>query len=60
MNISSLLEFKEVVNSFCKKFGEKSSFLIEEQFNGKEYRVFIAKTGNYAVLHRDPAYVVGN
>ncbi|HAR64151.1 MAG: hypothetical protein DKM50_11705 [Candidatus Margulisiibacteriota bacterium] len=35
-------------------------FIIEKYFHGKEYRVFITKSGKYAVVHRDPAHVIGN
>jgi cyanophycin synthetase len=38
-------------------FGE---VLIEEQFEAREYRVLINRNGDYAVTHRDPAYVVGD
>lgn len=38
-------------------FGE---VLIEEQFDAREYRVLINRNGDYAVTHRDPAYVVGD
>lgn len=38
----------------------KKPFIIEKQFDGKEYRVFLTKNGDYAVLHRDPASVIGD
>ena len=34
--------------------------LIEEQFHAHEFRVFITRTGSYAVLHREPAYIIGD
>ena len=34
--------------------------LIEEQFIAPEYRIFITRTGEYAVLLRDPAHVIGD
>lgn len=34
--------------------------LIEEYFPAKEYRVFITKNKDYAVLNRDPASVIGD
>lgn len=34
--------------------------VLERQHFGKEHRVFITRNGDYAVLHRDPAHVVGN
>jgi len=34
--------------------------LVEEQFIASEFRVFITRNGDYAVLHRDPAHVFGD
>lgn len=38
-------------------FGE---IIIEEQFDAPEYRVLINRNGDYAVAHRDPAFVIGD
>ncbi|MDR0607624.1 MAG: hypothetical protein LBG52_04690 [Candidatus Peribacteria bacterium] len=35
-------------------------FIIEEQFFGEEFRIFIAINGEYAVLHRERPFVIGN
>ena len=35
-------------------------FIVEKQFDGKEYRVFLTKNGDYAVLHREPAHIIGD
>ena len=40
--------------------GQNGAFLIEEQRPGMEFRIFISRRGKYAVLHRDPASVVGD
>lgn len=59
MDIESENELKDIVqNVFVKTL--KTSFIIEKQFNGKEYRVFFTKDGKYAVLHREPAHVIGD
>ena len=34
--------------------------LLEKQFNGREYRVFITKNGFIAVVEREPANVIGD
>lgn len=59
MDIESENELKDIVqNVFVKTL--KTSFIIEKQFDGKEYRVFLTKEGKYAVLHREPAHVIGD
>ncbi len=59
MDIENENELKDIVqNIYVKKL--KTSFIIEKQFEGKEYRVFLTKEGNYAVLHREPAHVIGD
>lgn len=59
MDIESENELKDIVhNVYAKTL--KTSFIIEKQFNGKEYRVFLTKDGKYAVLHREPAHVIGD
>ena len=47
---------KRLIKSPIKSKG----YIVEKQFDGKEYRVFIAKNGEFAVLHRDPAHVIGD
>ena len=34
--------------------------LVEKQCRGREYRVFVTRSGEAAVLHRDPAHVIGD
>ena len=53
---------KEVIDSIRKIIKNKgnTTILIEEYFKAKEYRVFITKNKDYAVLHRDPAHIFGN
>lgn len=59
MDVESEEELKSIVqNVFANTL--KKPFIIEKQFDGKEYRVFLTKEGNYAVLHREPAHVIGD
>lgn len=59
MDIQDENELKNIVqNVFAHQLNKP--FIIEKQFEGKEYRVFLTKEGQYAVLHRDPAHVIGD
>lgn len=59
MDIGSEKELKDIVyNVYAKML--RTSFIVEKQFDGKEYRVFLTKEGNYAVLHREPAHIIGD
>lgn len=59
MDIESEEELKDIIlNVYVKKLGK--AYIIEKQFEGKEYRVFITKEGKYAVLHRESAHVIGD
>jgi len=59
MDVENEKELKNIVKEvFVKDIGKP--FIIEKQFEGKEYRVFLTKNGDYAVLHRDPAHVIGD
>ncbi len=59
MDIENSEELQKIVqNVFCKELNVP--FIIEKQFDGKEYRVFLTKEGQYAVLHREPAHIVGD
>lgn len=59
MDIENEIELTEIVKKvFVNRLNK--AFIIEKQFDGKEYRVFLTKTGDYAVLHREPAHVIGD
>lgn len=58
MNIDSIEKLIKASNDYSAKFWERSSFIIEEEFDWWEYRIFVWKNGDYAVLHRDPAFVI--
>ena len=59
MDIENETELEHIVTNVFVN-GIKKPFIIEKQFEGKEYRVFLTKNGDYAVLHRDPASVIGD
>lgn len=50
----------EALAKIIRSKGEKAKVLIEEYFASKEFRVFITKNRDYAVLLRDPAHVYGD
>jgi glutamate--cysteine ligase len=60
LDLKTRLEVKEALESIRKIRGPKVNVIIEEFFKGKEYRVFLTKDGEYAVLYREPAHVIGN
>ncbi|MCB0328042.1 MAG: hypothetical protein KDD70_00220 [Bdellovibrionales bacterium] len=59
LDLSCALDLEWALRNIQEKRGV-GEVLIEEQFFGKEYRVFYTQRGDYAVLHRDPAHVIGN
>ena len=59
MDIENETELKDIIkNVYVNRL--RKPFIVEKQFKGKEYRVFLTKEGKYAVLHREPAHVVGD
>jgi cyanophycin synthetase len=59
MDLENLVEVKDAIIKFHNSLGSKP-FIIEQQAEGEEYRIFITKNGDYAVLHRDPSHVFGD
>lgn len=59
VDLENLIQVKAAIESAVSFIGEKP-FIVEEQFDGKEYRVFVTKHGDFAVLHRDPSHVIGD
>lgn len=53
---------EEVIKALnqIKEHRGNTEILIEAYFDAPEYRVFVTKNGRYAVLNREPAYVIGN
>jgi cyanophycin synthetase len=60
MNLSNKDELKSAIQNLHDELGENMPFLVEEQFTGEEYRIFITKNGDIAIVHRDPAHVIGD
>ncbi len=60
MNLQTEEEIRTSLEKIKNHRGENTKVLIEEYYPGKEYRVFITKNRDYAVLHRDPAHVIGD
>lgn len=60
MNLKNELEVEEAIEKIIRDRGVDTKILIEEYFPAKEYRVFVTKNRDYAVLHRDPAHVFGD
>lgn len=59
-NLSTEKQVRESIDKIIKNKGLETKILIEEYFDAKEYRVFVTKNRDFAVLHRDPAHVYGN
>lgn len=59
-NLRTKEEVIEALAKIIKTKGEKAKVLIEEYFAAQEYRVFVTKNKDYAVLLRDPAHVYGD
>lgn len=48
------------VNNIISHRGDLTKIIIEEYFEAQEFRVFVTKNGDYAVLLRDPAHIFGD
>ena len=59
-NIANENELLAAIEKIIKNRGLYTKVLIEEYYPAKEYRVFVTKNRDYAVLHRDPAHVFGD
>ena len=59
-DLENLSMVDKAIGEIVDSIGKRREFLIEEQFEGAEHRVFITKRGDYAVLQRDPAHVIGD
>jgi cyanophycin synthetase len=58
-DLESDSEIINALNNISNNRGN-TKVLIEEYFKASEFRVFITKNRDYAVLLRDPAYVIGD
>jgi len=59
MDLNSEFELKKAIDLLLGA-NPKMPFFVERQFIGKEHRIFITQNGEYAVVHRDPAHVIGD
>lgn len=59
-NLTTEEQVADSIEKIIYDRGIDTKVLIEEFFDAKEYRVFVTKNKDYAVLHRDPAHVFGN
>lgn len=59
MNIMSLSELETLLTRLYEEIWNVA-LIVEEQFIGNEYRVLFTSQWEYAVLQREPAYVIGN
>ena len=59
IDLRSEEEVEDAINQIRENRGN-TEILIEEYFDAPEYRIFLTSTGKYAVLNREPAYVIGN
>lgn len=59
INLNNEIELLKSLSKLKQNRGN-TKILIEEYFEAKEYRVFVTRDNKYAVLHREPAHVIGD
>ena len=57
--LESVEEVRAAVQAIVNESGNQE-VIVEEHFTGHEFRVFLTARGGFAVLHRDPAHVIGD
>lgn len=58
--IATRPELEAALYAFLYQTNGQKYFIIEKHVPGKEFRIFITAKGNYAVLLREPASVIGD
>jgi cyanophycin synthetase len=53
-------ELRLAIDHFVKHHNNKTAFIIEKYFIGREHRIFMTARNEFAVLERDPAHVFGD
>lgn len=53
-------DLRRAIDRYLADCGGEGDYLIEEFVEGLEHRVFITIRGDYAVLQREPAHVIGD
>lgn len=60
VDINSNAELEKSLSIFYSENNPNTPFIIEKFFPWKEYRLFITELEDFAVIHREWSYVVGN
>lgn len=60
IDLKNKSELESAIEKMTLSRGENTKVLIEEYFDAPEYRVFVTKNRDFAVLNRDPAHVFGD
>lgn len=60
LNLKTTEDVGDAIEKMIKNRGINTQVLIEEYYPADEYRVFVTKNRDFAVLNRDPAHVFGN
>ncbi len=55
--IMNIFSYSELLNCI-QTLDNHKQYILEEQFPWKEYRIFVTKNWKYAVLEREPAYII--
>ncbi|NMA51283.1 MAG: ATP-grasp domain-containing protein [Mollicutes bacterium] len=60
INLKTEDDVENAIKSIIEHRGELTKIIVEEYYEAQEYRIFITKNGDYAVLLRNPAHVFGD
>lgn len=58
--LETTAQVESAIAAFIAQAGPHEYFIIERHIPGHEYRIFVTAKGDYAVLMREPAHVVGD
>jgi D-alanine-D-alanine ligase-like ATP-grasp enzyme len=60
MDIADGKELSSVIKKFASQYVGDPYFLVEKQYTGEEYRLFIDRNNFFAAVHRIPANIIGD
>lgn len=60
MDLCDIHALNDALADLTTRLRHYREFMIERQFDGEEFRVFMAVSGQYAVTKREPAFVIGD
>lgn len=60
VNLKTAQQLEAAIWYFISNNGHDEPFIIEKFFPWKEYRLFVTQAGGFAVVHREPASIVGD